>query len=196
MNETILSIYFIIGIIYASISLNRHWNTSQKRYDKIFLWVLLCVCWIIFILSDIIKQNTNYQDKDYNNNSTFVIKQSPIPLSIINDHLIKAGITPAETVLKIPYLYTNQLILTYKGDIKIIQSLTQKKELLKNIIEYHDGFTSLSSMKQNIPENEVSVYLLWGSNKKLIGVLTLSDNKPFIMNLYYGDALPAVFSQL
>lgn len=200
MNETIFGMssitYLIIGIIYASLSLNRHWNTSQEQNNKVSIWVLLCVFWIVFVLSDIIKQNKNYDNKDNHTKSTFIIQEGQIPLKVINYQLKKSGIISAETVLKIPYSGTNQIILEYKGNIEIIKSLTQKNDLIRNIIGYYDGFTSLSSMKQNIPESELSVYILWDSHDKLIGILTLTDNEPFIMNLYYGNALPDVFLQL
>lgn len=195
MNETIFGMssmtYFIIGIIYASTSINRHHNTSKHdQQDKISLWFLLCIFWIVFILSDIINLNTNY------NSNTFIIKKSQIPLSLINKYLIKTGTNTAETILKIPPTYTNKNTLKYIGDINIIQSFTNKTELFQNIIEYHHGFTSLSSIKHNIPEYEISVYLLWDSNKKIIGILTFSENRSITIDLYPRSTLPATFSKI
>ncbi len=107
MNETIFGMssitYLIIGIIYASLSLNRHWNTSQEQNNKVSIWVLLCVFWIVFVLSNIIKQNKNYDNKDNHTKSTFIIQEGQIPLKVINYQLKKSGIISAETVLKISH---------------------------------------------------------------------------------------------
>ena len=70
MNETILGIniiiYFAIGIIYALCTIERHFKQQDIEYgqkdDKVTLFFMLSIFWIVFIIGDLIdiskKSNT------------------------------------------------------------------------------------------------------------------------------------------
>ena len=98
------------------------------------IWFLSCVFWPIFAIVDIIDRYTNYVNKEDYYKNAFIIKESKLPIGLINAMLRNNGMPLAETVLEIPDTYTNPMNLEYIGDEEIIKVLTHKQKQLKEII--------------------------------------------------------------
>lgn len=209
MQEKIFGIalipYFIIGIVYAFVSYNRRYSDQSKngseQEDKLIIWFLSCVFWPIFAIVDIIDRNTNYANKEDYYKNAFIIKESKLPIVLINAMLRNNGMPLAETVLEIPDTYTNPMNLEYIGDEEIIKVLTHKQKQLREIIGYKNGFASLTSMKRKKSMFDISVYLLWDNKKQVIGVFTIAGDAQLEpcncdTDLYYDKSLPEVFSQI
>ena len=126
MNETILGIniiiYFAIGIIYALCTIERHFKQQDVEYgqkdDKVTLFFMLSIFWIVFIIGDLI----DISKKSNTKNKSYIVKENKnIPVGLIQDKLVQYGFLKPTSILVFPS--TRSSILEYWGDLNLIQTL-------------------------------------------------------------------------
>ncbi len=194
MNETILGIniiiYFAIGIIYALCTIERHFKQQDIEYgqkdDKVTLFFMLSIFWIVFIIGDLI----DISKKSNTKNRSYIVKENKnIPVGLIQDKLVQYGFLKPTSILVFPS--TRSSILEYWGDLNLIQTLINHGSI-QTIASYNDAFESLVYMQNHI--YDISLYLLFNS-MKFLGVFAISGDiytepQNFKLNFYYGDTIP------